>query len=179
MAEQIMSTLGNYIVSNIFAIFLMVAAVKWPKTARLLISVLFVGGGVWNLFASLTMPAFYVTTYGPVATAPYRAFIYGPFAANPALFVVPIAIGELAIGLLADGGGTWVRLSMIGMTGFMLGLAPLGVGGAFPFSLFAIVAAYFLFRAPPQSSLFQDVAAVRMALAHGFSRPHAHPPAHT
>ncbi len=177
MANQIMSELGNYVVSNVFAIFLILAAVKWPRLARLMVSVLFVGGGVWNVFASLTMPAFYVTTYGPIATEPYRAFSYGPFAANPALFVIPIALGELAIGILADGAGTWVKLSMVGMTGFMIGLAPLGVGGAFPFSLFAIVAAYVVFRNPPQTSLFQDIAAVVAALTRGVQR-HPHPRPH-
>jgi len=170
--------LGNYLVSNIFALGLILTAVRWPHVARVLVSLLFVGGGTWNLFASLTMPAFYVATYGHLATPPYQAFIYGPFAANAALFVVPIGIGELAIGLLAAGSGTRVRLSMMGLTGFMLGLAPLGVGGAFPFSIFAIVAGYVLYRKPLVTSLFEDVGATLAALAHAFqprrqARPHS------
>ena len=177
MGAQIMDQLGNYVISNIFALVLIVTAARWPKVARLSISVLFLGGGIWNLFASLTMPAFYVTTYGPLATPPYQAFIYGPFAANPAVFVIPIAIGELAIGAAAAGRGIWVRLSMIGMTGFMLGLAPLGVGGAFPFSVFALVAGYLVYRKPLATSLFEDVGATLVALAHTFqpraqARPH-------
>jgi hypothetical protein len=160
MAEQIMDQLGNYVVSNVFALWLIPVSAKWPKVARLFFSVLFLGGGVWNLFASLTMPAFYVATYGHLATPFYAAFIFGPFASNPALFVVPIALGELAIGILATGTGTWVRLSMIGVTVFMLGLAPLGVGGAFPFSIFAILAAYLLSRKQFETSLFEDVRAV-------------------
>jgi hypothetical protein len=177
MGAQIMDQLGNYVTSNIFALVLIVTAARWPKVARLFISVLFVGGGIWNLFASLTMPEFYVTTYGPLATPPYQAFIYGPFAVNPALFVVPIAIGELAIGAAAAGRGTWGRPSMVGMTAFMLGLAPLGVGGAFPFSIFAIVAGYLLYRKPLATSLFEDVGATAAALTHTFqpraqARPH-------
>ncbi len=177
MAEQIMSELGNYVGSNIFALLLILSAAKWPKVARLLFSVLFVGGGVWNLFASLTMPQFYVATYGHLATPPYAAFIFGPFASNPALFVIPIAVGELAIGILATGTGMWVRLSMIGVTGFMIGLAPLGVGGAFPFSIFGIVAAYLLFRTPFHTSEFEDIGAAfatigRMFLPRRHVRPH-------
>jgi hypothetical protein len=109
VAEQIMQIMagwGTYVGWNIFAVLLVLVAVRWPKLARLLFSVLFLGAGVWNLFASLTMPAFYVETYGPSATPPYAAFIRGPFAANPALFVVPIAAGQLAIGILATGAGS-------------------------------------------------------------------------
>jgi hypothetical protein len=178
MAEQIMSELGNYVGSNIFALLLVVIAAAWPKVARVLFSVLFLGAGVWNLFASFTMPAFYVATYGHLATPPYAAFIFGPFAANPALFVVPIALGQLTIGVLAMGTGMRVRLAMIGVTAFMIGLAPLGVGGAFPFSLFAIVAAYLVFRTPFQASLSADVELVLAVIAHGFqlrgqARPHS------
>src|SRR5579884_457366 len=173
MASQILSALGNYIGANLFALLLVLAVAKWPRLARLLVSVLFVGAGVWNLSVSLTMPAFYVVTYGPLATPAYQSFIYGAFAARPALFVVPIAVGELAIGILAAGSGTWVRLSMVGMIGFMMGLAPLGVGAAFPFSLFAIVAAYLLSRKRFETSLFDDVGAALPRLLH-VSRPHAH-----
>jgi hypothetical protein len=166
MAEQIMSGLGTYIGWNIFALLLILLAAEWPKVARLLFFVQFFGGAVWNLFASLTMPQFYVDTYGPVATPPYAAFIYGWFAGNPALFVVPIAIGELAIAVLAAGRGTSVRLSMLGVIGFMIGLAPLGVGGAFPYSIFAIIAAFVLFRKRFDTTLFDDVGTRLSGLGH-------------
>ncbi|HVG98849.1 MAG TPA: hypothetical protein VNK05_18215 [Chloroflexota bacterium] len=135
------------------------------------------GAGVWNLFASLTMPAFYVETYGPLATPPYAAFITGPFAANPALFVVPIAVGQLAIGILATGTGRSVRLAMLGSMAFLLAIAPMGAGAAFPFSLVGIWAAYLLLRAPFDTSLFEDVGATVAAIAHtvqprGRARPH-------
>ncbi|HET6345758.1 MAG TPA: hypothetical protein VFH51_12555 [Myxococcota bacterium] len=177
MAEQIMADWGNYVGWNTIAIALILVAAKWPKLARVLFSVLFLGAGVWNLFASLTMPAFYVATYGPVATPPYAAFITGPFAANPALFVVPIALGQLAIGLLAAGTGARVRLAMLGSMAFLLAIAPMGVGAAFPFSLFGILAAYLVFRTPLDTSLFEDVGATVTAPAHavepiGRARPH-------
>ena len=177
MAEQILAEWGTYIGWNIFAIALVVVAAKWPKLARGLFSVLFLGAGVWNLFASLTMPAFYVATYGPLATPPYAAFISGPFAANPALFVVPIALGQLAIGILATGTGTRVRLAMLGSMAFLLAIAPMGVGAAFPFSIFGILAAYLLFRTPFDTSLFEDAGATAAAIVHtlqprGRARPH-------
>jgi hypothetical protein len=177
MTEQIRAELGNYVGWNIFVLLLLLVAAKWPKIARLLFSVLFVGAGMWNLFASLTMRTFYVETYGDVATPPYAAFIKGPFASNPALFVVPIAVEQLAIGILATGSGTWVRLAMMGAMAFLLAIAPMGVGSAFPFSIFGILAASLLFRKRFDSSLFYDVWAALAALAYpsqpgGRPRPH-------
>jgi hypothetical protein len=176
MAEQIMADWGNYVGWNIIAVLLVLVAAKWPRIARLLFSVLFLGAGVWNLYASLTMPAFYVATYGPSATPPYAAFIAGPFAANPALFVVPIALGQLAIGILAAGTGRSVRLAMLGSMAFLLAIAPMGVGSAFPFSVFGIWAAYLLFRTPFDTSLFEDAGTTVAAITHTFwPRGRAHP----
>lgn len=178
MIEQIRATLGNYIVSNVVALGLILLAAKWPRVARFFFSFFFLGAGIWNLFASLTMPAFYVATYGPLATPPYAAFIYGPFALNPALFVVPIALGQLAIGIMATGTGHWVRLAMLGSSIFLVAIAPMGVGSAFPFSIFAVYAAYLLFRRQFSTSLFEDIGAIFAGTGHsaqprGHTRPHS------
>jgi hypothetical protein len=173
MIEQNRSELGNYIGWNIAVLLLLLAAAQRPKVARLLFSILFFGAGIWNLFASLTMPAFYVTTYGPVATPPYAAFINGPFASNPALFVVPIALGQLAIGILAAGTGARVRLAMVGSVVFLLAIAPMGVGAAFPFSIVGSLAAYLLFRRRFDTSALQDVGVTLAALGHT-SQPRGH-----
>ncbi|HZT08376.1 MAG TPA: hypothetical protein VFC51_15225 [Chloroflexota bacterium] len=177
MIEQIQAELGNFIVSNLIALVLVLFASTRPKIARFFFSFFFFGAGIWNLFASLTMPAFYVATYGPVATPPYAAFINGPFAAMPALFVVPIAIGQLAIGILATGTGSWVRLSMLGSAIFLAAIAPMGVGAAFPFSLFGILAAFLLFRRPFTTTLYEDLGAILPVIGHpanprGHSRRH-------
>src|SRR5215213_3552580 len=165
MAEQIRAELGNYVGGNIAVLLLLLAAARRPRIARLLFSVLFVGAGIWNLFASLTMPMFYVETYGHLATPPYAAFIAGPFASNPALFVVPIALGQLVVGILATGTGARVRLAMVGSMVFLLAIAPMGVGAAFPFSIVGIPAAYLLLRKPFDTSLFEDVGATLAAIA--------------
>jgi hypothetical protein len=175
LVAQIESELGNYVGWNVAVLVLLVVAARRPRIARVLFSALFVGGGLWNLFASLTMPQFYVETYGPAATPPYAAFIYGPFATNPALFVVPIAIGELAIGTLATRTGKALQLGMFGAMVFLLAIAPMGVGSAFPLSIFGMAAAYLLFRQPLRTTLFEDAAAVFAARMH-LQRPgHAQP----
>jgi hypothetical protein len=171
MIEQIRSALGNYVASNVFAILLIVVAARWPRIGRFVVSVGFLGAGIWNMFASLTMPGFYVSTYGPLASPPYAAFIDGPFAANPALFVVPIAIGHLAT---ATGG--WVKLALAGSMLFVAAIAPMGVGSAFPFSVFALLAFYLLYRRAFTSSMFEDLGATFAAVTHtGQPRGHARP----
>jgi hypothetical protein len=171
--DQIRSEFGNYIGSNVFAILLVLLAARWPRVARLLFSVGFIGAGIWNMTMALMRTTFYVATYGPLATPPYQAFIYGPFAANPALFVVPVAIGELAIGMLAIGKGNWLRLGMVGVVIFLAAIAPMGVGSAFPFSIFGIVAAYLLFRKPWDTTLFEDIKAVLAGITRRF-QTHGH-----
>ena len=175
MSEQIESALGNFVGWNIAVLCLLLAAVKWPRIARALVRALVVGGSAWNLFASLTMPQFYVETYGPLATPPYAAFIYGPFAANPALFVVPIAIGELTIGFLTSGTGKALQLGMVGAMVFLLAIAPMGVGSAFPFSILGMVAAYLLFRHPLGTTLYHDAATAFAAMTHVHPRGHPRP----
>jgi hypothetical protein len=89
---------------------------------------------------------------------------------------VPIAVGQLAIGMLAAGTGRWVRLAMLGSMAFLLAIAPMGVGAAFPFSVFVVVAAYLVFRTPFDTSLVEDAGAAVAALAHTVqAREHARP----
>jgi hypothetical protein len=87
---------------------------------------------------------------------------------------VPIALGQLAIGILATGSGTAVRLAMIGSMMFLLAIAPMGVGAAFPFSVFVIVAASLVYRRPFTTTLLTDIGAMWSGMDHAFqSRKHA------
>jgi hypothetical protein len=168
---------GNYVVSNIVVLFVDGVGSKAAMGRSLLLRLLPPRSGGWNLVASLTMPASYVSTYGPLATPPYAAFICGPFASNPALFVVPVTLGQLAIGIMATGTGGWVRLAMLGSAIFLLAIAPTGVGSAFPFSICGVVAAALLFRRWFSTSLFEDMETLmactgRPARPHGYARLH-------
>jgi hypothetical protein len=97
-----------------------------------------------NLNAVLRSPQIYVAAYGPLAFA-YQKFIYGPFVANPSWFVVPIAVGQLAIGisLLTR---LWIKAGLCGAMLFLLAITPLGVGSAFPCTLILIVGLVILYR---------------------------------
>lgn len=144
-----MEALKQYIVpfaiSNIAAILLLVAAIKKPKVARLLFALLF-GWACWmNYTTAHNNPEDYLA-YADMAIPVYRNFINGWFKENITVMVTLISIGQLciAVGMLLN--NWWVRLACVGAIIFLMSIAPLGVGSAFPFSLTASLAAYFILK---------------------------------
>lgn len=139
------------LVSYAFALSLIVVALKWPRVARAFIGLGFVAASCFNVVTVLRDPQAYVEGFGPLAIALYQRFIYGPFAQNPGLFVLPIAVGQLAVGVLVLSRTS--RAVQIGLAGgilFLLAITPLGLGSAFPSPLLLAVALALLVRRSPQ-----------------------------
>ncbi|MCB0489935.1 MAG: hypothetical protein KDC99_15740 [Cyclobacteriaceae bacterium] len=134
-----------YVVSNAVALFMLWSAWKKPVLARLLFFILFFWAFIMNLTTALTNPNDYLN-YSEMAVAWYKSFIDGWFKDHITIVVVAIAIGQalIAIGIILN--GTLVRLAAIGAILFLIGIAPLGVGSAFPFSITASVAAWLIIR---------------------------------
>lgn len=89
-----------------------------------------------NSSTALYNPSDYLN-YAPYALPVYKDFIEGWFAQHIATMVFVIASGQacIALGMLAKG---WIfKLACLGGIIFLLAIAPLGVGAAFPFSLTA------------------------------------------
>jgi hypothetical protein len=139
--------IGPYIGSNLVALLLILIAALWPKIARYAFGVIFFASGCFNAYTALTQPHVYVT-YGEMAVLEvYRDFIYGIFSERTAAFILPIAAGQLAIGvMLFIGRGLALRLGVLGAAVFLTAIAPLGVGSAFPFSALAIIALIVMLR---------------------------------
>jgi hypothetical protein len=69
-------------------------------------------------------------------SATYRAFIQGWFREHTASLLLPIAAAQLVIALLLVRNTVGARrIAVLGAVIFLLAIAPLGVGSAFPFSL--------------------------------------------
>ncbi|MDH4058516.1 MAG: hypothetical protein OEU76_07110 [Cyclobacteriaceae bacterium] len=134
-----------YLISNLVALLILWAAWKKPTLARLLFALLFIWACAMNLFTALTNPSDYLA-YANMAPDWYKDFIEGWFADHITVMVTLIAIGQgaIAIGMLLL--KPWVQLACVGAILFLLGIAPLGVGSAFPFSITASAAAYLIFR---------------------------------
>jgi hypothetical protein len=149
-----------FVVSNGFAIGLLIVAVFWPKVARVLFVVLFLGAGLFNCYTALTEPEAYLM-YADFALLPiYRDFIDGLFSQITAPFILAMAAGQLAVSALLAGKGPRLMLGVVGGIVFFVAIAPLGVGSAFPFSVFTIIALVVMHRKlnrQPEASVSHEI----------------------
>jgi hypothetical protein len=124
------------ILSNLVAIFLIFLCFRSPKAGKNAFTILFVAAGIFNIITATISPQIYVEGFGPNATLrAYENFIYGAFKESPALYVIPIGIGQIAVGLLLLIKNVWYKLGVIGGIIFFIAIAPLGAASAFPTSL--------------------------------------------
>lgn len=138
--------IGPFIVSHVVAVVYVVAAWFWPRTTRYVTGVGFLLAGAFNAWTASTAPLAYVATFGPHAIPLYREFIYGPFARYTAAFILAIATGQIAVGVLAFAPLPWRRLSYVGAIIFLLAITPLGIGAAAPSTLIFAAGVALLFR---------------------------------
>lgn len=134
-----------WLVSNIAALLILWAAVKKPKLARALFALLF-GWACWmNLTTVNATPGVYLD-YASMSIGLYHDFILGWFKNHIITVITAIAIGQglIAFGMLLR--GWWVTGACIGAIIFLLSIAPLGVGAAFPFSITVSIAAYVIIQ---------------------------------
>lgn len=135
-----------YSVSNLLAVLLLLACWKKPAWGRLLFFLLFGWAAWFNSTMALSTPAIY-TGYAQYAFfGLYRQFINGFFAEHTPPFVLAIAAGQagVAVGMLAK--GRLFRLGAIGGILFLVSIAPLGIGSAFPATLVMAWAMWMLYR---------------------------------
>jgi len=133
------------IASNLVALLLLFLSWKRKNLARVLFAILFLWAAWTNWSTAHKDPNVYLE-YGKYAIGIYKTIIYGEFAKHITGYVSSIAIAQLLIGLGFLARGLIVKLSCIGGILFLLGIAPLGAGSAFPFSIIASFALFILYR---------------------------------
>jgi hypothetical protein len=144
------------IASNVVALLMLLACWRWRTIGRFLFFALFLWAAQVNMRVAIGNPSAYLE-YARWAVAPYRDFILGPFARHTGLIVGTIALGQLAIAVLVALRGRAVKLGLAGAVIFLLAIAPLGRGSAFPFSLVASLAAVLLLRHDHERNLLAEV----------------------
>ena len=134
-----------YTISQVASLIILIAAWKKTRLARVLFALLFFWAAATNMYIGIARPDTYLL-YADMAISPYRDFIKGWFSQNKHILIPLIAIGQffIAIGMLLK--GLWVKLACIGSIIFLLSIAPLMVGAAFPFSITVSAAALFIYR---------------------------------
>lgn len=130
-----------YLISNLIASAMLLAAVARPKIARWTIVLLFLYAGVYNIWLGYNRPLEY-QGFAELAVIPwYREFILGPLRYYGGLIIPAIGVGQLMIAGGGALGKRWLALAMLGCCIFLLAIAPLGVGSACPFSFIVSLAA--------------------------------------
>jgi hypothetical protein len=100
--------------------------------------VIFLWAAMINILTASGTPLVYLAYGGLTPSELYRDFITGWFSQHIAPMVLSIAVGQLMIAMLLSHADQVRRLGVLGATIFLLAIAPLGVGSAFPFSLTAV-----------------------------------------
>ena len=140
-----------YAVSQFVGASILILSIWHQNTAKWVIAVLFFAAGVFNFFASITNPSAYLE-YSKTALIPfYQDFISGWFSDNVPLIVGTIALGQIACGAFLAVGKRWAVFGAAGVAIFLLLIAPLGVGSAFPFSILTSLAVWASIGTVPQS----------------------------
>ena len=95
------------------------------------------------MYIGITKPDTY-QLYADLAISVYRDFINGWLSHYNHIVIPLIAVGQflIALGMLLK--GWWVKAACIGAIIFLLSIAPLMVGAAFPFSLTVSIAAWLI-----------------------------------
>jgi hypothetical protein len=124
-----------YLISNMVAVLLAICSWRWPVSGRLLYVLLF-GGACWfNLTTGIHTPEVYLSFAHVAFLQVYRTFITGYFFEHIPFFIFFIAIGQglISISLLLK--GALFKTGALGAIIFLVSIAPLGMGSAFPSTL--------------------------------------------
>jgi hypothetical protein len=136
-----------YILSNVISIGLIFVYLKWLKIGRFIWVIIFLYAGIFNMKTAFRSPHAYMEMYGETAVFPfYKNFIYVLFNKHTTLFVSIIASGQILIALFLLLKSPWLQLGVLGSIIFLTAITPLGVGSAFPATLFMIARLIVLYR---------------------------------
>ena len=135
-----------YIISNVAALLILWLSWKMQRMARLLLCIIFAWASWTNWNEAIVAPQFYLD-YGNLAfSGSYRHFINGWFSTHITLAVGFIATCQalIAFSILLKG---WIfKTSVVGAIVFLLAIAPLGVGSAFPCTVILAISFWMLIR---------------------------------
>ena len=132
-----------YLISQVVSVIILITAMNKTRWARWLFALLFLWASITNMYLGLTNPDTYLS-YADMAVPIYRDFINGWFSHYNHIIIPIIAIGQFLIAMSILLKGWLVKWACIGSIIFLLSIAPLMVGAAFPFSITVSIAAFII-----------------------------------
>ncbi len=143
--------------ANIIAILQLLAALKWPRIARLTFFILFLWASLTNWNISRHTPGVYLEYADYTWSNSYKKLIQGWFSEHIQAVVGFIAVcqGLIALSMLLKG---WIfRTGAVGAILFLLAILPLGIGAGFPSTAIMAIALYILLRQPETGFIWKRV----------------------
>ena len=144
------------LISNAIAIVQLIAAIKWPRMARLSFFILFAWASWMNWTTSQQTPEVYIDYANLTWSDWYSNFINGWFAQHIQLAVGCIATCQalIAIALLLKGG--IFKAGGIAAIIFLLCIVPFGVGSGFPATVIMAAAIFVLIKKHNDKFIWQN-----------------------
>ncbi|CAL1518886.1 hypothetical protein [Chitinophaga sp. MM2321] len=135
---------NTYLVANVISLIILLLAIFRPNIARGALAAVFIGAAFFNAVMAIRHPELFMA-YGAMTVSPvYEQFIYGAFRNNITAIVVSISICQLATGIFITAREALLKLGLTAATIFLVAIAPLGAGAAFPSTLILAAAAVIL-----------------------------------
>lgn len=144
-----------YLISQVVSILFLVAAWRNTRIARALFSLIFLWASITNLYTISVTPDAYLD-YANLAISWYHDFINGWFSDFDHIMVPAIALGQFSIATGMILKGCWVKWACIGAIIFLMSIAPLMVGSAFPFSITVSTAAWLILKRDKKNYLWKS-----------------------
>ena len=115
-----------------------------PNTGRIILGIfyIFMGLGI-NLILGITNPQLYVNLGKDSLIPLYRDLFTQIVAQQPIIFVIPIALFQITMGIFLLNKHKYVKIGLIGTSVFLLAITPLGVQ-QFPWLAVVLVQLYLL-----------------------------------
>ncbi len=136
-----------YIISNAVAILMLWTAWKNIRLARLLFFLIFAWASWTNWKTALYTPETYLGEADLTFFGFYREFILGWFSEHIYIAVGFVATCQALIAFSMLLKGWWLKTGALGAVIFLLGIAPFGVGSAFPCTVLLAIAMFRIYSA--------------------------------
>ena len=123
-----------YAVTHVLTFLMIIICYKWPKAGKVAWGIIFMLAGIFNIFTVIRDPQAYLS-YRDHAVDFYRFFIDGVFSSFTVFIVSLIGAGQILVGIFLLRKGKFFALGILGGIVFLIAIAPLGIGSAFPSTL--------------------------------------------
>jgi hypothetical protein len=145
MLDSLKDFMIAYIITNVLSIVLIIICIKWQKTGKYLFAVIFLLAGIFNFYNVSTNSGSYMEFGKLTPVWFYRDFIYGDFKVHEMIYIIIISVLQLFISVCLFTESPLLGAGLKGGIIFFILISPLGLGSAFPASLFLAIAMYILY----------------------------------